>query len=243
MSVRPAGGRLSAEARLVLIALAKHTPRADGSGAYPSQETLAEAIATTPRAVRRGLVVLLERSLIKRGDQGLVDHLPGNKRPVVYDLAVAAGTRPRRPAPASHGYPHWEDASVLPGEDGPNLWADATGHPGRTLPSANDEQTPICGTPSYIGDPSARARPSAPPSSTGPPPQGHGPQVETTPSRAEDHHPATGRSDVPPAPRNGKPCALCGHTGRRLDDAGLCRSCRAASAPTPPDPRSTHAHS
>jgi len=80
-------GPLSAEARLVLVALADHADP-DGQGAYPAAKTLADRLGVTTRAVRRSLAALADAGLIAHGDQRLTRHLRGDRRPVVWDLAV-----------------------------------------------------------------------------------------------------------------------------------------------------------
>ena len=72
---------------VVLIGLANHAGP-DGRGAYPSQATLARYARKDPRTVRRDLARLEALGLIRRGDQRLVEHLPADRRPVVWDLAV-----------------------------------------------------------------------------------------------------------------------------------------------------------
>ena len=71
----------------VLIGLANHAGP-DGRGSYPSQPTLARYTRKGPRAIRKDLVTLEEKGLIRRGNQRLTDHLPPDKRPVVWDLAM-----------------------------------------------------------------------------------------------------------------------------------------------------------
>lgn len=70
-----------------LTALAKHADR-DGTGAYPSVPRLAALACKSERSVRRDLRQLEELKLIRKGDQRLVQHLPADKRPEVYDLAL-----------------------------------------------------------------------------------------------------------------------------------------------------------
>lgn len=70
---------------LVLIGLADHTDD-DGRGAWPSVRKLAEYARCSERTVHARLRVLEEHGLIRRGDQGMLAHLPANRRPVVYDV-------------------------------------------------------------------------------------------------------------------------------------------------------------
>lgn len=71
--------------RVILLGLANHAA-ADGTASWPSVATLAEYAVCSPRTVHRRLRDLEGRGLIRRGDQGMVDHLPADRRPVVYDL-------------------------------------------------------------------------------------------------------------------------------------------------------------
>lgn len=71
----------------VMIGLANHADRS-GRGSYPSQALLAQYARKTERSVRRDLTELEELKLIFRGDQRLVQHLRGDERPVVWDLAM-----------------------------------------------------------------------------------------------------------------------------------------------------------
>src|SRR5512139_3673275 len=67
-----------------LIGIANHaTP--DGRNAYPSQARLAKYTRKSERQVRRDLGELVKRGLIRKGDQRIVEHLPQDRRPVVYD--------------------------------------------------------------------------------------------------------------------------------------------------------------
>lgn len=70
-----------------LIGIANHaTP--DGRNAYPSQARLAKYTRKSERQIRRDLGELAKRGLIRRGDQRIVEHLPQDRRPVVYDLSM-----------------------------------------------------------------------------------------------------------------------------------------------------------
>lgn len=82
-------GTLSAEHRLVLVTLADHA-RPDGTGAWPAVATIAHRLGCAPRSVQRALKRLESLGLIKRGDQRMVSHLPGNRRPTVWTLRIGA---------------------------------------------------------------------------------------------------------------------------------------------------------
>lgn len=70
-----------------LVGLAEHAD-SRGQGAYPSVPTLAAYACKDPRSIRRDLGALEKLGLIREGDQSKAAHLPGDKRPKVYDLAV-----------------------------------------------------------------------------------------------------------------------------------------------------------
>ncbi len=70
-----------------LAGLANHAdPK--GRGAYPSLAKLAAYTCKAERSVRRDLRQLQELGLIRTGDPRKVAHLPPDKRPEVYDLAM-----------------------------------------------------------------------------------------------------------------------------------------------------------
>lgn len=70
-----------------LVGLANHASP-DGRNAYPSQARLAKYTRKSERQVRRDLSDLAARGLIRRGNQRIVEHLPIDRRPVVYNLAM-----------------------------------------------------------------------------------------------------------------------------------------------------------
>ncbi len=84
-----------------LLALANHAGR-DGTGARPSQETLAWYTRKARRNVRKDIDALLKLGLIREGDQRVVAHLRADRRPVVYDLAME---RKRTPVVLDEGMP------------------------------------------------------------------------------------------------------------------------------------------
>lgn len=71
----------------VLMGLARHAD-SQGRGAYPSQELLAEYARKSDRAVRNDLTSLQKSGLIRPGDRRLVEHIPPDRRPLVWDLAL-----------------------------------------------------------------------------------------------------------------------------------------------------------
>ena len=76
-------------AHLILIGLADHAAD-DGSNARPSRATLADYAHVTARTVGTKLKLLEESGVIRRGDQQQVAHLRSDRRPVVWDLNLAA---------------------------------------------------------------------------------------------------------------------------------------------------------
>jgi hypothetical protein len=70
-----------------LAGLANHAD-IQGRGAYPSLAKLAAYTCKSERTVRRDLRQLEELKLIRPGDPARVAHLPIDKRPEVYDLAM-----------------------------------------------------------------------------------------------------------------------------------------------------------
>lgn len=76
--------------RLVLMGLAKHAWK-DGTGAYPSQGTLASYLTggdnpANRRKVRRALSELESGGWIQRGSQSKASRIPKGQRPIVWDL-------------------------------------------------------------------------------------------------------------------------------------------------------------
>ena len=70
-----------------LLGLADHAD-SKGRGAYPSIPTLAAYTCKSERSVQRDLKGLREGGLIRPGDESLVAHIPSDRRPEVYDLAI-----------------------------------------------------------------------------------------------------------------------------------------------------------
>lgn len=81
-----------------LSALARHADK-QGRGAYPSVPRLAALTCKAERSVRRDLRDLEDRKLIRKGDPAKVEHLPADKRPEVYDLALETVVPGGRAAP------------------------------------------------------------------------------------------------------------------------------------------------
>lgn len=77
-----------------LIALANHADK-HGRGSWPGQATIAWYTRKSDRQIRKDLVQLAELGFIRLGDQRLVQHLPADERPVVYDLAMDLPKRTR----------------------------------------------------------------------------------------------------------------------------------------------------
>lgn len=58
----------------------------DGSRAWRNMHEVAVELGVSLRSVRRALKALEDQRLIIRGEQHYVDHIRGDRRPVVYDL-------------------------------------------------------------------------------------------------------------------------------------------------------------
>ncbi|MFC8547411.1 hypothetical protein ACFUMI_07240 [Streptomyces sp. NPDC057273] len=71
----------------VLLGLARHADEF-GRGACPSQELLAEYARKSDRAVRNDLTGMSKAGLIRPGDPRIVEHIPPDRRPLVWDLAM-----------------------------------------------------------------------------------------------------------------------------------------------------------
>ena len=84
----------SGQEQVVLIALADHAS-SDGTGAYPSQATIAEYAQCSTRTVRTHTRAMEERGLIVRGDQKMVSHFSADRRPIVWDLSLHLEREPR----------------------------------------------------------------------------------------------------------------------------------------------------
>lgn len=78
---------LPAHAFGVLVGLANHADP-EGKGAFAAQGRLGHYSRKTDRQVRRDLELLESIGLIRRGKQELVRHIPADRRPIVWDLAM-----------------------------------------------------------------------------------------------------------------------------------------------------------
>lgn len=89
-------GPLDPTARLVLLHLADRADH-EGRAAYPSKQTLARHLGMSERTVQRHLANLRASGHITEGDQRHVSHMPADRRPTVYDLAMHRIDDPARP--------------------------------------------------------------------------------------------------------------------------------------------------
>jgi hypothetical protein len=71
----------------VLLILAEHA-NSEGKRAWRSKSKIATTLEVSERSVQRWYKALIEARLILPGDQGFVAHIPANRRPVVYDIAL-----------------------------------------------------------------------------------------------------------------------------------------------------------
>lgn len=72
----------------VLMGYANHASN-DGTGAYPSHDTLSKYARKSVRQIRKDVARLVERGLLKVGDQRIASPIRADRRPVVYDLPLA----------------------------------------------------------------------------------------------------------------------------------------------------------
>jgi len=191
-------GKLSAEHRLVLVALADHASY-DGTGAWPSKARLATRLGSSERSVQRALARLEALGLIVRGDQRIVSHVPANRRPTVWTLRL--GSR------ANHDEPKDETPALVDQVDDPRGDTSVTPKP---VDNPTPGETPVtprgdtCGTP---GETPVSPKPKTEPSTETPPPKP--PASPTTRYRLEPcEHGQPGGADR--HPRTGRPmCPLC----------------------------------
>lgn len=71
----------------ILLVMADHADT-EGCGVWLGAAKISKLSRLSLRQVRYALRHLQDKGIIRRGDQRLVKHLPGNKRPVVYDLVM-----------------------------------------------------------------------------------------------------------------------------------------------------------
>lgn len=134
-------------AHLVLIGLADHA-HDDGREARPTVGKLAEYARCSSRTVHNKLRVLEAVGLIRRGDQALVAHLPANRRPVVYDLAVGV----------QHVHPN--GGAPVAGVNGGTSWGERGGRLGVNRSADRTVPEPSC-EPSVPSARTAREDPAA----------------------------------------------------------------------------------
>lgn len=73
-----------------LLAIMGDAVDSNGRGAWKSVSTYAEEVGCSVRTIQSKLRNLEKRGLIMRGDQRIVNHIPANRRPTVYDLNLNA---------------------------------------------------------------------------------------------------------------------------------------------------------
>jgi hypothetical protein len=159
--------------KLVLQTLCDHADE-DGCNAYPAQLTIAERAMSDARTVRKRLAELERRGLIRRGDQGAVNHLPPDRRPVVWEVMIP--------------YTAFGD-----GIDTVNRWRATKGRPPITpknRPPLPDAPSPaprvdkgVKRTPPRVDSESGRT--SSPPGTTVPPESESGRGRTSSPERAD----------------------------------------------------------
>lgn len=79
----------------VLLILAEHA-NSEGRRAFRSKRHLAKTLEVSERSIQRWYERLIAAGLIRIGDQAYVQHIPANRRPVVYDLCMRRGELQRQ---------------------------------------------------------------------------------------------------------------------------------------------------
>lgn len=142
----------------VLLVLADHA-NDDGTGAFPSVDTIAWKTRMGERTVQRHLRALEKQGLIRKGNQKLAELYieREDRRPTVYDLDLTrcrpprergANLTPRSSAPSTDGVPNST-------ERGANLAPEPSFEPSgkKTYPpTPHDEATEVADAPGGVGD-------------------------------------------------------------------------------------------
>lgn len=187
-----------------LLGLANHAAE-DGRGSYPSQARLARYTRKGERNVRRDLDALEGLGLIRRGDQRYTAHLPPDRRPVVWDLAMER-RRPAAPRAGERGRPtSRDDAHVTPStETGGRTRPPETG--GRTRQNGGAHTSPRGGahtsaepSPRTVPEPSPSPQPPAAPPAPSVPAAREGEGAETSPDPDQTTPPAPSGAGSDPA--------------------------------------------
>lgn len=118
---------------MTLVGLAWHAD-GDGRNAYPAQATLAAYCRKTERAIRNEVRELARLGLIRRGDPRAVAHIPADRRPNVWDLAVERTAPTGTTVPVAGGI-------VVPVAGGTTVPGGTPVPGGTTVPPA-DENSP-----------------------------------------------------------------------------------------------------
>lgn len=151
----------------LLIGLANHASD-DGTGSYPGQNTLARYTRKDARAVRRDLQSLEELGLIRRGDQRRALHLPADRRPVVWDLAMDLTREPAPRGPHPSGRPPKNGGTPTPSRSDPPPEREGPQTP--PLPGTGGSTGPNGGVPTpYEPSLNQRTTPPSPPENAEPP--------------------------------------------------------------------------
>lgn len=154
----PVGGDTTA--RLILVALADRA-HPDGSASWPSVKTLMRELHVSERTIRRKLSLLESGGLIRRGNQDLSLRdeqgrlIPGQYRPVVWDLCMGVEPEPVSEAQEPRG------AKLAPLPEGRNE-ADSRGAKMTPLTEARETRGATGdhpGVPPVTGEPSNKPLP------------------------------------------------------------------------------------
>lgn len=223
-----------AELVAVLVGLANHADE-EGRNAFPAQARLARYARKSDRSVRNDLAALLAIGLIREGDRRLVAHIPGGRRPKVYDLAMERRAEPtdRKPTSAHDRKP----TSGHPGTGLP-VTPEADVRSGRKPTSDEPSEEPSEEEVGTEGDRPARTRASAAePDVEAPPPAAARPIPPEEKARlqalGDEARRATAQARAEAAARDETAIAGCD----RCDDHGLLPTrvpCMHPRQPPPP---------
>lgn len=101
----------------VLMGHANHAGP-NGRTSFASKATIARYAECSVRTVARHTAVLLAEGFMREGDQRYVAHLPADRRPIVYDIAMDDETRARWREEATAGANARRATSAVHGKEG-----------------------------------------------------------------------------------------------------------------------------
>lgn len=107
----------NATRKLVLLRYADHAHE-DGTASWCGIPKVADFAECDERTVKRHIKFLVEHGYMREGDQELVAHLPKNKRPIVYDIALNEATRASWEVYNASGGNGRRESAVVAGQKG-----------------------------------------------------------------------------------------------------------------------------